>query len=79
MHIGRCTNKTNKQMTTLEKLNNHPAVQNIEIESDFGRKIYWINLNPGFATENGNGQTSGSEYTLAGVKHFLADVGPVNA
>ena len=66
-------------MTTLEKLNNHPAVQNIGIESDHGRKIYWINLKPGFATENGNGQTSGSEYTLAGVKQFLADVGPVNA
>lgn len=66
-------------MKTLEKLNNHPAVQNIEIESEFGRKIYWINLKPGFATENGNGQTCGSEYTLAGVKEFLSTVAPARA
>jgi len=66
-------------MTSIEKLNSHPAVQDIEVESDFGRKIYWINLKPGFATENGNGQTCGSEYTLAGVKQFLATVAPARA
>jgi len=64
-------------MTTLEKLNNHPAVQDIEVEYEFGRKTYWINLKPGF--ENDAGMTCGREDNLADVKKFLSSVAPVRA
>lgn len=65
-------------MKTLTQLRNHPAVQEIILESDHGRRTYWINLNPGFATDHGRGQQSGSESTLRGVAAFLRDVRPVN-
>lgn len=68
---------TNRPMTTLEILKSNPAVSEIIIESDFGRRTYFINLKPGFATDNGGGQQSGSESTLAGVKKFLSSVAPV--
>jgi hypothetical protein len=75
MHIDRRTqqtNKQNKQMTSLEKLNNHPCVQNIEVEFEFGKKTYWINLKQGFAKNDGS--TCGREDNLNDVKKFLADV-----
>jgi hypothetical protein len=65
-------------MKTLDQLRRHPAVHEIIIESDHGRRLYWINLKAGFATDGGNGQTSGSETTLAGVAAFLKDVAPIS-
>ena len=64
-------------MKSLALLKSHPAVSEIVIESDFGRRTYWINLKPGFATDNGRGQSSGSESTIAGIKEFLSTVAPV--
>ena len=64
-------------MKTLSQLRNHPAVQEIILESDFGRRTYWINLKPGFATDFGNGQQSGSESTVKGIESFLEDVRPI--
>jgi hypothetical protein len=61
-------------MKTLAQLRNHPAVQEIIIESDYGRRLYWINLKPEYATDKGHGQQSGGETTLAGVALFLKDV-----
>lgn len=61
-------------MKTLDQFRNHPAVQEIILESDFGRRTYVINLKAGFATDNGGGQTSGTESTLAGVAAFLQSV-----
>ena len=68
-----------KTTTTLETLRAHPAVAEIIIESEFDRSIYWINLRPGFATDNGAGQQSGSERTLRGVAAFLRGVAAVKA
>lgn len=64
-------------MKTLAQFRNHPAVQEIILESDFGRRTYVINLKPGFATDNGGGQTSGTESTIAGVAAFLKSVAAV--
>jgi hypothetical protein len=64
-------------MKSLELLKSHPAVSEIILESDFGRRTYWINLKPGFATDNGRGQQSGSESTISGIKDFLSTVAPV--
>lgn len=64
-------------MKSLEILKSHPAVDEIVSESDFGRRTYFINLKPGFATDNGGGQQSGSESTIAGIKKFLSTVAPI--
>ena len=64
-------------MKTLEQFRNHPAVHEIILESDHGRRTYVINLKPGFATDNGGGQQSGTESTLAGVAAFLRSVAPM--
>jgi hypothetical protein len=61
-------------MKKLAQFRNHPAVQEIILESDHGRRTYVINLRPGFATDNGGGQQSGTESTLAGVAAFLKTV-----
>jgi hypothetical protein len=61
---------------TLTRLRANPCVSEIIIESDHGKRIYFINLKPGYATENGNGQTCGSESTLKGVADFLRSVAP---
>lgn len=66
-------------MKTLAQFRNHPAVQEIILESDHGRRLYWINLKAGFATDGGMGQTSGSETTLSGVAAFLESVAAVPA
>lgn len=63
--------------TTLQTLRNHPAVSEILVESDHGKTTYFINLKRGFATDNGGGQTSGSERTLRGVAAFLRGVAAV--
>lgn len=68
-----------KSTATLATLRAHPAVSEIIIESDFGRRTYWINLRPGFATDGGRGQQSGSESTLRGVAAFLRGVAAVPA
>jgi hypothetical protein len=64
-------------MKTLAQLRNHPAVEEIIQESDFGYRTYVINLKAGFATDNGGGQQSGTESTLAGVAAFLRSVAPM--
>lgn len=61
---------------TLTRLRANPYVSEILIESDHGKRIYFINLKPGYATENGNGQTCGSETTLKAVADFLRSVAP---
>jgi hypothetical protein len=66
-------------MKTLEQLRNHPAVHEIILESDHGRRTYVINLKRGFATDNGGGQQSGTESTLAGVAAFLKTVAAMPA
>lgn len=75
---GVMTTNTPRQ-STLSALRAHPAVAEIILESDFGRRTYWINLRPGFATDNGRGQQSGSESTLRGIAAFLRTVAAVNA
>lgn len=59
-------------MTTLEKLNNHPAVHSVEIEYEYGVKTYWVELKDGFSTYGG--LVCGREYSLADVKKFLKEV-----
>jgi hypothetical protein len=63
--------------TTLQSLRSHPAVSEIILESDHGKTTYFINLKPGFASENGGGQTCGSESTLRGIAAFLRSVAAV--
>jgi hypothetical protein len=72
-------NTPRKSTVTLTALRAHPAVSDIILESDFGRRTYWINLRPGFATDGGRGQQSGSESTLRGVAAFLRGVAAVPA
>ena len=66
-------------MKTLAQLRNHPAVHEIILESDHGRRTYVINLKTGFATDNGGGQQSGTESTLAEVAAFLENVAAMPA
>lgn len=65
--------------TTLQKIKAHPAVADLTIESDFGRTTYWVNLKRTHATDNGGGQQSFSEPTLAGVLKMLRTVAEVRA
>lgn len=67
------------RLTTLQKIKAHPAVADLTIESDFGRTTYWVNLKPTHATDNGGGQQSFSEPTLAGVLKMLRTVAEVRA
>jgi hypothetical protein len=67
------------RLTTLQKIKAHPAVADLTIESDFGRTTYWVNLKHTHATDNGGGQQSFSEPTLAGVLKMLRTVAEVRA